>query len=271
MLVEQTLEKLTSMRLLGMAAVPAHVAGRPEAGGVDARSTWSACLPTPSGLTRENARLTRACATRALQAAGVRRGHRLRARSADSQSRRSRNCKPHAGFGRTRTSSSPARPVSARATSPARSGRKPAATGYSVGYRRASRLFDELAQARADGTLPLCSAGSPRRTSSSSTTSVSRSSAPPSAGTCSRCSRIATAPPPPSSPANSHRTPGTPPSATDARRRGLRPARPQRPPREALRRVHQEDQGRLDQSPEAGEVDLPSDVTSRGDRHGRNR
>jgi hypothetical protein len=46
-------------------------------------------------------------------------------------------------------------------------------------------------------------------------------------------------------------------------RRGLRPARPQRPPREARRRVHQEGEGRLDQGPEAGEVDLPSGVTPR--------
>lgn len=33
-------------------------------------------------------------------------------------------------------------------------GQKACRDGYSVGYRRMSRLFDELAQARADGTLP---------------------------------------------------------------------------------------------------------------------
>jgi hypothetical protein len=48
----------------------------------------------------------------------------------------------------------------------------------------------------------------------------------------------------------------------DHRRRRVRPPCSQRTQGEAGRRVDQEDEGGLDQDPEAGEVDLPSGVTS---------
>ena len=67
-----------------------------------------------------------------------------------------------------------ASPASGRATSRALPAEKACRDGYTVVYRRASRLLDEVAQARADGRTSSCSAGSPRRTCLSSTTSASR-------------------------------------------------------------------------------------------------
>jgi DNA replication protein DnaC len=46
-------------------------------------------------------------------------------------------------------------------------GHKACRDGYSVVYRRAARLLDELAQARADGTPPMCSSAWRRRRCSS--------------------------------------------------------------------------------------------------------
>ncbi len=51
------------------------------------------------------------------------------------------------------TWSSSARPASASPGLPARSATRPAATGFSVLYKRASRLFADLAQARGEGRL----------------------------------------------------------------------------------------------------------------------
>jgi DNA replication protein DnaC len=82
--------------------------------------------------------------------------------------------------------------------------------GYTVAYRRFSRLLDELAQARADGTYSPRSAASPRPRCSCSTTSASTSSVPPSASYCSTSSKIATASRRRSSRARSSPTSGTP-------------------------------------------------------------
>jgi DNA replication protein DnaC len=83
--------------------------------------------------------------------------------------------------------------------------------GYHALYRRAPRLFHELALARADGR-----ASSLASTSSSSTISPSRRSPIPSATICSNSSTIAVDPAPPSSPASSRRRSGTSTSTTRA-------------------------------------------------------
>ena len=103
MLVEQTLEKLTSMRLLGMAAFLRTFLADPKQRDIAPARSGRPARRRRMGPSRERAPHS-AAAQRAAQAAGLRRGHRLLARARARESRRFRNCKPRAGFARTRTS-----------------------------------------------------------------------------------------------------------------------------------------------------------------------
>ena len=143
-------------------------------------------------------------------------------------------------------------------------GQKACREGRSVVYRRASRLYDELAQARADGTYLLLL----RRLAKTDVLVVDDFGLEVLSATQRRdflevmedrygiSSTVITSQLDPKELPLHHRR-------RDHRRLGLRPPHQQRTQGEAQWRVAQEDEGRLDQWPEAGEVDLPSGVTPR--------
>lgn len=153
MLVEQTLERLTSMRLLGMAAFLRTFLADPKQRGIDALDLVG-LLADAEWIQRENAKLT----------------HRLRNARLKQQA-----CIEDIDYAHTRglvkstiqelqTSRWIRENQNVVITGPTGVGKsylacalgqKACRDGHSVAYRRVSRLFDELAQARADGTLPL--------------------------------------------------------------------------------------------------------------------
>lgn len=153
MLVEQTLDKLNSMRLIGMAAFLRTWLADPKQRDVSPLDLVG-MLADAEWLHRENARLTQ----------------RLRNAKLKLQA-----CVEDIDYAHTRglTKSTILELQTSRwvrekhnvvITGPTGVGKsylacalgqKACRDGFSVAYRRVSRLFDELAQARADGTLPL--------------------------------------------------------------------------------------------------------------------
>jgi DNA replication protein DnaC len=153
MLVEQTLEKLTSMRLLGMAAFLRTWLADPRQRDVSATDLVG-LLADAEWVHRENARLTqRLKNARLKQQACIEDIDYAHARglvkSTIQELQTSRWIQQHQNV------------VITGPTGVGKSylacalGQKACRDGFSVAYRRVSRLFDELAQARADGTLPL--------------------------------------------------------------------------------------------------------------------
>jgi DNA replication protein DnaC len=153
MLVEQTLEKLTSMRLLGMAAFLRTWLADPRQRDVSATDLVG-LLADAEWVHRENARLTqRLKNARLKQQACIEDIDYAHARglvkSTIQELQTSRWIQQHQNV------------VITGPTGVGKSylacalGQKACRDGFSVAYRRVSLLFDELAQARADGTLPL--------------------------------------------------------------------------------------------------------------------
>lgn len=154
MLFEQTMEKLTSMRLLGMAKALRQWRDRPHDGQL-APEDLMGMLADAEWVERENAKLT----------------HRLRAARFKEASAciEDINYRYPRGLAKTTiTELASSRWVATHRnviltgeTGVGKSyvacalGNKACRDGYSVLFRRASRLYDELAQARADGTQPL--------------------------------------------------------------------------------------------------------------------
>lgn len=152
MLVEQTFEQLNAMRLLGMTAFLRQWLASPnqqQVGPID----LVGMLVDAEAVHRENARLAqrlknaRFKETACIEDIDYAHARGLaKATMLDLQS--SRWIQQHqnivitgpTGVGKSYIASA--------------LGQKACRDGYSVAYKRASRLFDELAQARADGTLP---------------------------------------------------------------------------------------------------------------------
>lgn len=153
MLVEQTLDKLTSMRLLGMAAFLRTFLADPKQRGINALDLIG-LLADAEWVHRENARLTQRLRNAKLklqacvedidyaQARGL-------VKSTVQELQTSRWIRDNQNV------------VITGPTGVGKSylacalGQKACRDGHTVAYRRVSRLFDELAQARADGTLPI--------------------------------------------------------------------------------------------------------------------
>lgn len=152
MLVEQTLDKLNAMRLLGMAAFLRAWLGDPKQRDISALDLIG-LLADAEWMARENKKLTQRLRTARLKqpaciedidyshARGL-----LKATMQELQTSRWIQEKQNVvltgptGVGKSYLACA--------------LGQKACRDGYTVTYRRVSRLFDELAQARADGTLP---------------------------------------------------------------------------------------------------------------------
>ena len=152
MLVEQTLEKLTSMRLLGMAAFLRTWLAEPRQQDI-APVELIGLLADAEWVHRENARLTQR-----LKAAKL----RISAAIEDIDYTHPRAL-PKATIHELQSSRWIQQNQNLVLTGPTGVGKsylacafgqKACRDGFTVAYRRTSRLFDELAQARADGTLP---------------------------------------------------------------------------------------------------------------------
>ncbi len=153
MLVEQTLDKLTSMRLLGMAAFLRTFLADPKQRGIDALDLVG-LLADAEWVHRENARLTQRLKNARLK---------LQACIEDIDYAHARGLVKSTilELQTSRWIQQNQNVVITGPTGVGKSylacalGQKACRDGFSVAYRRLSRLFDELAQARADGTLPL--------------------------------------------------------------------------------------------------------------------
>jgi DNA replication protein DnaC len=153
MLVEQTLEKLGSMRLLGMVAFLRAFLDDPKQRDI-APLDLVGLLADAEWVHRENARLTQRLRSAKLkQQACVEDIDYLHARglvkSTIQELQTSRWIREHQNVAITGPTGV------GKSYLACALGQKACRDGFSVAYRRVSRLFDELAQARADGTLPL--------------------------------------------------------------------------------------------------------------------
>jgi len=153
MLVEQTLEKLDSMRLPGMAAFLRTWLADPKQRDISAIDLVGLLADT-EWITRENKRLTQRLKTARLK---------LPACIEDIDYSHARGL-VKSTIQELQTSGWIQQKQNVVLTGPTGVGKsylacalgqKACRDGHSVIYRRASRLFDELTQARADGTLPL--------------------------------------------------------------------------------------------------------------------
>src|ERR1700722_16740753 len=152
-LVEQTLEKLNAMRLLGMAAFLRTWLADPKQRGIDPIDLIG-LLADAEWIHRENARLTQRLRNAKLK---------LQACIEDIDYAHARGL-VKSTIQELQTSRWIQQNQNVVITGPTGVGKsylacalgqKACRDGFSVAYRRVSRLFDELAQARADGTLPL--------------------------------------------------------------------------------------------------------------------
>jgi len=153
MLVEQTLDKLNSMRLLGMAAFLRVWLGDPKQRDISALDLIG-LLADAEWMERENKRLTqRLRSARLKQQACLEDVDYTHARGLTKSTLQELQT--------SRWILDKQNVVLTGPTGVGKSylacalGQKACRDGYTVMYRRVSRLFDELAQARADGTLPL--------------------------------------------------------------------------------------------------------------------
>jgi DNA replication protein DnaC len=153
MLVEQTLEKLTSMRLLGMAALLRTWLADPKQRNIGPLDLVG-MLADAEWIHRENVRLTQRLRNARLK---------LQACIEDIDYVHARGL-AKSTIQELQTSLWIQQNQNVVITGPTGVGKsylacalgqKACRNGFSVAYRRVSRLFDELAQARADGTLPL--------------------------------------------------------------------------------------------------------------------
>lgn len=153
MLVEQTLEKLGSMRLLGMVAFLRTFLADPKQRDI-APLDLVGLLADAEWVHRENARLSQRLRTAKLkQQASVEDIDYSHARglvkATIQELQTSRWIHEHQNVAITGPTGV------GKSYLACALGQKACRDGFSVAYRRVSRLFDELAQARADGTLPL--------------------------------------------------------------------------------------------------------------------
>lgn len=153
MLVEQTLDKLNSMRLLGMAAFLRAWLGDPTQRDVSALDLVG-LLADAEWMHRENKRLTQR-----LRSARLKQPACLE--DVDYSHARGLTKATMLELQTSRWIHDKQNVVLTGPTGVGKSylacalGQKACRDGYTVSYRRVSRLFDELAQARADGSLPL--------------------------------------------------------------------------------------------------------------------
>jgi DNA replication protein DnaC len=153
MLAEQTLEKLTSMKLHGMATALRQWLDQPKNKDL-APADLVGLLTDAEWIYRENRKLTSRMRTARF---------RLSAAVEDVDYAHPRGLTKAAmlELGTCRWVANYQNVIITGETGLGKSylacalGQKACREGYSVVYRRASRLFDELAQARADGTYPL--------------------------------------------------------------------------------------------------------------------
>ncbi len=136
-----------------MAAAWTEQQQEPETDHASPSTSASACSSTPSGSHRENKRLDRAAqGGQAPAQPGVHRGHRLPGPARARQGRRPPA--RHLPLGRTSTTTSSITGATGTGKTylACALAQQACRKGYRALYRRASRLFDELALARADGT-----------------------------------------------------------------------------------------------------------------------
>jgi DNA replication protein DnaC len=153
MLVEQTLEKLSSMRLLGMVASLQTFLANPKQRDI-APLDLVGLLADAEWVHRENARLTQRLRNAKLKQQAcvedIDYSHvRGLVKSTMHELQTSRWIREHQNVAITGPTGV------GKSYLACALGQKACRDGFSVAYRRVSRLFDELAQARADGTLPL--------------------------------------------------------------------------------------------------------------------
>lgn len=153
MLVEQTLEKLGSMRLLGMVAFLHAFLADPKQRDI-APLDLVGLLADAEWVHRENARLTQRLRNAKLKQQAciedIDYSHaRGLVKSTIQELQTSRWIREHQNVAITGPTGV------GKSYLACALGQKACRDGFSVAYRRVSRLFDELAQARADGTLPL--------------------------------------------------------------------------------------------------------------------
>lgn len=152
MLVEQTLEKLSSMRLAGMVAFLHTFLADPKQRDI-APLDLVGLLADAEWVHRENARLTQRLRNAKLKQQAciedIDYSHaRGLVKTTIQELQTSRWVREHQNIAITGPTGV------GKSYLACAIGQKACRDGFSVAYRRVSRLFDELAQARADGTLP---------------------------------------------------------------------------------------------------------------------